>query len=353
MRVRAQPLERMVSQIFQGAGCGSAEADAIADHLIKASLAGHDSHGVIRTSKYIREMRQKKVFANRSLEVVFETDTTTLVDGQLGFGQSIGKQAVSIGISKCGRHGISLTGIRHSGHLGRIGHWSEMGAEAGLVAINFVNTSGRGMFCLPAGGKDRRLSVNPISIAVPREGQEPLCFDIAAAQCAEGKVRVARNKGVAVPAGWITDRNGNPTTDPTEFYDEQEVVGAILPLAGHKGYALSFMIELLAGALTGGGASAEGKTRVEQNMLSILIDPDKLGTREYFTGEIQRYADFVKSSRPVEEGGEVLVPGEIEMKNRAQRLSEGIDLDERTWGELVATAKETGVDPAVALAATP
>ena len=336
----------MISAIYFGAGCGQEESNVIADHLVKANLAGHDSHGVIRTPFYYQWMRDEKVFGNRLLEIVFETDTTTLVDGQLGFGQWIGKQAISVGIEKCRKQGVAVTAIRNAGHMGRIGHWSEMGAEAGFVAIHFVNTSGLGMHCLPAGGKDKRLSVNPISIGVPREDQPPLVFDIAAAATAEGKIKVARNKGVAVPAGWITDGDGNPTTDPRDLYDEETgaVIGAILPLAGHKGYALSFMIELLAGALTGGGASAPGITRLEQGMLSILIDPDKIGTREYFNAEVQRYVEFVKSSRPQEDGGEVLVPGDMEQRNRAKRLAEGIDLDENTWHQLVDTAKATNVD---------
>lgn len=355
MKIQALPLEKMISATFVGAGCGQEESDVLADHLVKANLAGHDSHGVIRTPIYIQWMRDEKVFGNQSIEKVFETDTTTLIDGQMGFGQWIGKQALTIGIEKCQQQGVAITAIRNTGHMGRIGHWSEMGAEAGLVAIHFVNTSGLGMHCLPAGGREKRLSVNPISIGVPREGKQPLSFDIAAAGTAEGKIKVARNKGVHVPAGLITDRDGNPTTDPQDFYDRESggIVGAILPLAGHKGYALSFMIELLAGALTGGGASSPGKTKLEQGMLSILIDPAKVGTQEYFAQEVERYTEFVKTSAPSEDGGEVLVPGEIEARNRTQRLAEGLDMDETTWGQLVGAAEDTGVDPSVIEAATP
>ena len=300
-------------------------------------------------------MREEKVFANRSLNIIFETDTTTLVDGELGFGQWIGKQALLVGIQKCGQQGVAVTAIRNAGHMGRIGHWSEMGADAGYVAMHFVNTSGLGMLCLPAGGKDKRLSVNPLSIAVPRKDEPPLSFDIAVATTAEGKIKVARNKDVPVPAGLITDRDGRPTTNPHDFYDKEsgQAVGAVLPLGGHKGYALSFMIELLAGALTGGGASAEGITRLEQGMLSILIDPEKIGAHDFFFAEVERYVKFVKSSRPMEDGGEVLVPGDIEQRNRAQRLADGIELDEKTWEQLVDTAKETNVAQNVVDAARP
>lgn len=345
MNIQAEPLQELVSAVFANAGSERQESDLIAEHLVKANLVGHDSHGVIRTPIYIQWLRDGKVFANRSLKIHFDSDTMALVDGQLGYGQSIGRQAVELGLTKCRVKGISLIALRNCGHLGRIGHWAEQAAAANCLSLHFVNTSGLGMFVVPAGGIDRRLSVNPVTMGVPVVGRHPIIFDIAAAATSEGKLKVARNKGVPVPDGWILNPQGQPTNDPNEFYGPPW--GAILPMAGHKGYGLGFMVELLAGALTGGGCSREGKTLLEQSMLSIFIDPSKLPTQEIFSAEVSRYIDFVKSSRPATPNGKVLVPGDVEAQNLAERLAHGIELDEITWNQIVETAREGNVDPSL------
>eukprot|EP00913_Durusdinium_trenchii_P010939 g10268.t1 len=250
-------------------------------------------------------------------------------------------KAVDLGIERCREHGVSVVALRNSGHLGRIGHWSEMAGKAGLISLHFVNTSGLGMFVVPAGGLEPRLSVNPVSIGFPVAGADPVVLDIAAAATAEGKLKVARNSKIPVPDGWIVDAEGNPTTDANDFYGPPR--GAILPLGGHKGSGLGFMVELLAGALTGSGCSKPGKMRLEQGMLGIYIDPAKLQAAESLFPEVVRYVEFVKSARPADPAKPVLVPGEVELQNRKQRSESGIELDETTWAQLVETASRCGV----------
>ena len=213
MKTRPEALKVMVARLFVRAGCGEEEAQVIADHLVEANLAGHDSHGVIRVPIYLQWMRESKLFANRSLKVLIDTESLTVADGQLGFGQWTGKQAVTMGIEKCRRHGLALVALRNCAHLGRIGTWAELAAAAGLVSLHFVNTSGLGMFVVPHGGRDARLSVNPVCIGVPMADGPQIILDIAAAATAEGKLKVARNKGVPVPQNTIVDSEGNPTTD--------------------------------------------------------------------------------------------------------------------------------------------
>lgn len=341
MFLNPQTGKKLVAAIFSGVGCGDDEAAAIADHLVEANLAGHDSHGIIRVPIYITWLAEKKVIANQSLEVVNDSGALLVTDGGLGFGQWIGKQVVDLGIERARQYGVGIVALRNTGHLGRIGHWSELAAEAGMISLHFVNTSGLGMFVVPSGGIEPRLSVNPISIGVPVDGHRPIIFDIAAAATAEGKLKVARNKGVPVPEGWIVDAAGQPTTDPNDFYGPP--AGAILPMGGHKGSGLGFMIELLAGALTGSGCSVAGKTQLEQGMLGIYIDPLKLQAAETLFPEIVRYTEWVKSARPADPSKPVLVPGEMEDTNRAQRTETGIKLDEKTWSQLKETATNCGV----------
>ena len=341
MRFPHGPLRQLVSAVFAANGSEQVEADLIGNHLVEANLAGHDSHGVIRTPIYIQWLKDGDVLANRRLQITHEMDSLALVDGQQGYGQSIGRQVVELGLEKCRRHGAAVVAVKNSGHLGRIGHWAELAADAGCVSLHFVNTSGKGMFVVPAGGVEPRLSVNPVTIGVPVEGRSHVVLDIAAAAAAEGKLKVARNAGNLVPDNWILDAEGQPTNDPNAFYGPP--MGAILPIAGHKGYGLSFMVELLAGALTGNGCSQKGKTRLEQGMLSIFVDPSQLPMQDFFGPDAARYIDFVKSCRPATAGTPVLVPGEIEDKRRQDRTENGIELDDKTWQQIVASARECSV----------
>lgn len=341
MKFSHTPLRTLVAAIFSANGSEQQEADLIADHLVDANLAGHDSHGVIRTPIYIEWLKAGNVVANQQLEIIHDMDALALVDGRFGYGQAIGKQVVELGLAKCRKHGASAIALRNSGHLGRIGHWAEQAADAGCFSLHFVNTTGKGMMVVPAGGRERRLSVNPVTMGVPVPGRPHIVLDIAAAATAEGKLKVARNKGVPVPDNWIVDGAGNPTNDPNEFYGPP--LGAILPTGGHKGYGLCFMVEMLAGLLTGGGCSAEGKTRLEQGMLSVFIDPSHLPLEDFLEHEAARYIEFVKSSRRVDENSEILIPGEIEARQRRDRIENGIELDETTWSQITDAAAASGV----------
>jgi hydroxycarboxylate dehydrogenase B len=339
-----EPMKTLMASFFTLAGCTPAEAKEIGDHLVEANLAGHDSHGVIRAPSYLDWMQKGQVFPGRELKLLIDTETMTVADAQLGFGQWTGRQAVAIGVQKCRQYGVSVVALRNSSHLGRIGSWAEIAAAEGLVSLHFVNTTGAGMFVVPAGGRDARLSVNPICVGIPVEGRAPIVLDIACAAAAEGKLKIARNKGVPVPEHTILDAEGNPTLDANDFYGSAggRPVGAILPFGAHKGYGLGLIAELLAGALTGSGCSSPGKTQLEQGMLSIYVDPERMGEAGPLQDEIRRYVNFVKTSRPLDPTGEVLIPGEVEERNRAQRLKE-FQLDDITWTQVVKAARFVGV----------
>ncbi|HEY3787209.1 MAG TPA: malate/lactate/ureidoglycolate dehydrogenase, partial [Urbifossiella sp.] len=331
-----------IRSIFHAAGCSPAEAACIAEHLVEANLVGHDSHGVIRTSTYLRWLKAGQVVAGRSLEIAFENEAIAVVDGQFGFGQTVGKQAMELGIAKASRHGVAVIALRNAGHLGRIGAWPLMAARAGKLSLHFVNTSGAGILVAPFGGISRRLSANPIAAGIPRAGLPPLILDMSACTIAEGKIRVALNRGVPVPENCIIDSTGQPTTDPNEFYANPP--GAILPIAGHKGYGLAVLCEILAGALTGGGCSNPVNAgRLANGMLSIILDPSFFQADAAFAAEIERFIAWVKSSEKVNADGEILMPGEIEERTKASRLRDGIELDATTWSQIVEAAQSVGI----------
>jgi uncharacterized oxidoreductase len=344
MNLQHDRLRELTSAIFAGAGCQTAEAERIASHLVEANLVGHDSHGVIRVASYVQWLRAGKVLANQTIHVVFENEVIAVVDGQFGFGQSIGEQAMRLGIDKSARHGVAVIALRNSGHLGRIGDWPLMAARAGKVSLHFVNTTGAGILVAPHGGIERRLSANPIAAGIPVAGGAPMILDMSACTIAEGKIRVALNKGVAVPENCLIDAQGRPSTDPRVFYADPP--GAILSIAGHKGYGLAVLCEVFAGALTGGGCSnPRNADRVLNGMLSIILDPASFQSDPAFAAEIQRFITWVKSSEKTTPAGEILMPGEIEERTKTQRLREGIDIDETTWSQLLKTAEAVGLTP--------
>ena len=341
MRIDPESLKRLVGAIFAAAGCQSPEPERIAGYLVEANLVGHDSHGVIRVAAYIQWVRDGRVLANRTLRVVFENDCIAVVDGQFGFGQTMGEESMRIGIEKSARHGAAVVALRNCGHLGRIGDWALMAARANKFSLHFVNTSGAGILVAPFGGINRRLSANPIAAGVPVKGGSPIILDISTSAVAEGKIRVAFNKGVPVPDGSIIDAAGRATNDPKVFYGTPP--GAILPFGGHKGYALGIVAEMLAGALTGNRCTTPNVTRLSNGMLTILIDPTFFQEEDELSQEVKRFIAFVKSSETTAASGEILMPGEPEERTRAQRLRDGIELDDRTWSQILEAASSVGV----------
>ena len=342
MKIQAARLREITVSIFQSAGCSAVEAGRIAEHLVEANLVGHDSHGVIRTSFYVRWLKAGQVLPDRQLQIAFENETIAVVDGQFGFGQTVGEQAMKLGIAKAARHGVAVVALRNAGHLGRIGAWPLMAAQAGKLSVHFVNTSGAGILVAPFGGTNRRLSANPIAAGIPRAGKPPIVLDMSACTIAEGKIRVALNRGVPVPENCIIDATGRPTTDPHAFYATPP--GAILSIAGHKGYGLAVLCEILAGALTGGGCSNPANAgRLVNGMLSIVLDPSFFQSDAAFAAEIERFIDWVKSSETATADGEILMPGEIEERTKVSLLRDGIDLDATTWSQFVETGRSVGI----------
>jgi uncharacterized oxidoreductase len=342
MNIPHDRLRTFVSAIFRAAGCQQAEAERIALHLVEANLVGHDSHGVIRVPSYVQWLKAGKVRAGQSIKVDFESEAIAMVDGQAGFGQTIGEQAVELGVDKASKHGVAVVALRNSGHLGRIGDWPLQAARAGMLSLHFVNTTGAGILVAPFGGTQRRLSANPIAAGIPLAGRSPILLDISACTVAEGKIRVALNKGAAVPENCIIDSQGRPTTDPKVFYADPP--GAILPIAAHKGYGLAVLCEVLAGALTGGGCSnLQNADKVINGMLSIYLEPTRFLSERYFQEELARFIDWVKSSQKTTPDGDILMPGEVEERTKKRRLADGIELDRVTWKQLEDTAATVGV----------
>jgi len=351
-RIPVDALRAFTASVFRAAGSDEREARLVGDHLVDANLAGHDSHGAIRIAKYLDWHAAGQVLANQHAQIVRESPCHAVLDGQFGYGQVIGREAMDIAIAKARTSGVCALAIRNSGHLGRIGAWAEQTAQAGLASIHFVNTSGFGILVAPFGGTDRRLSANPIAAGAPTADGAPLVLDISTSAIAEGKIQVALNQGKELPAGCTIDAEGRPNRDPVKFYGPPE--GALLPIAGHKGHGLSVFCEILAGALTGGQTTNPTNAtagRLVNNMMSVVFDPAAFCGADEFREEVTRMAVWVKASPPVTPGGEVLLPGEIERRTRAERERNGVSIDAATRKQINDSVRPLGLELPMEVAA--
>jgi uncharacterized oxidoreductase len=346
MSARLAPdlLQAYARDVFAAAGSDAREADIVARHLIEANLAGHDSHGLVRVKKYVEWAKAGMVVPNRHAEIVSDRGAAVVVDGGFGYGQVIGIEAMGLAAERVKDHGFTVFAIRNSGHLGRIGAWPEMLADAGYASFHFVNTSGFGILVAPHGGSDRRLSANPIAAGSPVAGGPPLILDIATSVIAEGKIQMMRNRKEKLAPGLVLDGHGKPTTDPEAFYADPP--GAIFPFGGHKGSGLSLFCEIFAGSLTGGFSSHPKNPtagRLANNMLTIAFDPEAFAGADFFRADLDRLLAWTKTSPPIEKGGSVLMPGEVERRTRAEREASGIPVDAETLSQVVAAGASVGV----------
>ncbi|WP_304608579.1 Ldh family oxidoreductase [Inquilinus sp. Marseille-Q2685] len=353
MLIRHDTLTQLVGDIFAAQGCSAAESGRIARYLVAANLTGHDSHGVIRVPRYVAMLAQGEVRRDVTAEIVTDTPAFALVDGGYGFGQTVGPQAVRLGIDKALAGGVAVVGLRHAGHLGRIGEWAEMAAESGLCSLHFVNVAGSELVA-PFGGVERRFSTAPFAAGFLVPGRAPVILDFATSLVAEGKVLVAANGGKPLPEGALIEPDGRLSRDPDTLYgppvpgsavrSAQNGLGAIRAFGEHKGSGLALICELVAGALTGSGCAGPGPRRFCNGMLSIYMAPGQFGSAEDLAAETTRYIDHFKACRPAEPGGGVLLPGGPEARRRAGRIAGGVPLSDGVWRSLVATARAGGLD---------
>jgi hydroxycarboxylate dehydrogenase B len=276
-----------------------------------------------------------------------DTGTLLALDGQAGFGQVIGHEAMQLGIARAKEHGSCIVALANAHHLCRIGAWAEMAVAEGLVSMHFVNVISRPIVA-PWGGRDARFGTNPFAVGIPVPGRAPVILDLATSVIAQGKTRVAHNKSEPLAPGQLLDNFGEPTTDPK--FGVIEPIGALRTFGEHKGFGLALVCELLGGALAGGLAvhgPTDGRQRVLNGMLTVLFDPQRLGQSSIYTGEMQAFLDWVVASPPQAGTERVLVAGEPERISRAKRLAEGIPVDATTWTQLLAAADKLGRDPAL------
>lgn len=340
---RATSLSRLGVALFTAAGAGDDEARAVASSLVASSLMGHDSHGVLRIPEYLDALAAGSIVANAPLTVERTGPSTAVVDCGQGFGAVGAEKAVLVAseIARDQRSACVIT--RRCNHVGRLGAWVQLAADQGLIALATCNSPPHGHHVLPWGGREGRLATNPIAYAIPTGG-DPIVADFATSVAPEGKLRFYRNEGKPVPDGWILDADGRPTNDPNKFYGPPR--GGILPLggaAGHKGFALSLLVEILGGALA--GVSSQDPVVFSNGVCFVVVDPAAFCPLPQFRRLVDETIAYIKSSPPAPGFTEVLMPGELEFRTSRRREREGIPVDPQTLDSLKRHGERLGVDP--------
>ena len=356
IRVDVQHAIELITDIFKAKSCNDNEAKTIAERLAGSNLVGHDSHGIARVPRYVEWMEKGWVFPNLKPEIVIDAGTMGCLDAKQGFGQVAGEYAVDDGISRAKKHGVSVVGLRNSGHLGRIGDWAERAADADLISFHFVNVRGS-LLVAPFGGSDRRGSTSPLAIGIPSKDKDHIILDMATSTVAEGKVMVAQKGGKQLPHGALIDSTGKLTTNPEAMYGkirDDEVpnpdkgTGAITAFGLHKGSGINFMMEMLGGALTGNGVcgalNEKERRKFSNGMLSIYIEVEKMVDFDYFRKEVESYAEFVRASKPSQNNDKVLIPGDKEISTKEERLKFGLPVPPLVWENIKQTANKLNVE---------
>lgn len=333
-------LQASTMNVFRAAGSELREAQLIAEHLVEANLRGHDFHGVGVVPMYIGGARSGGMVMNQSLKVAVDTGAMLICDAGQGAGQVMAHDAMALGIARAKDEGSAIVSLRNSHHIGRIGHWAEQCAAAGMVSIHFVNVVA-GAIVAPFGGTRARLGTNPFAAGFPRAGAPPVVVDFATSKLAAGKVRVAHNKGVELPPGALLDNQGRPTIDPGALFETP--AGSLTTFGEHKGWGLMLACELLGAAMVGAPTQhhAQGNGAVINSMFSVIVSPERLGTAGPFAAELESVLGWVLSEN--ETGGGVKLPGTPELETRAKRIAEGVPIDAATLDQLEAAARDAGL----------
>ena len=340
-RTSAAELTQLAAGILRAESVPADDAELVADSLVRADFWGHQSHGVLRLPWYIARLRTGAAEATAQPEILIDTGSLVLLDGREGLGQVVTERARTIAVERARTHGAGIVAVRNSNHFGTAMYYTRRAAADGCVAILTTNASPA---MAPWGGREKRLGTNPWSIGAPWRDRA-IALDIANTAVARGKIYLAQQRGEAIPDYWALDSAGDVTTDAAAA-----IAGTILPMAGHKGYAISFMMDVLSGALTGSGVgtsvigpySPRGKSGAGH--LLIAIDVAALGDREEYDARVDTIVREATSTPLAGGHDRIYFPGEVEDRaEAAAREAGGVTLPSATVSDLTALARELDV----------
>lgn len=340
--VKDSQLLVFVTELFEYAGMPKEDALFHAQALVDTDLWGISSHGVMRVPAYFARMQNGAVRVKPEIRRVAGAGALEVLDGNAGAGIVVGKHAMERAIELAGTHHIAAVGVRNSNHFGAGAIYARMAAKEGMLGIAMTNVLP--LVTAPGAGRPV-VGNNPIAIAVPTYGEFPFCLDMAMSKVAGGKLTLAIKRGEKIPMDWATDADGKPTDDPQKAFE-----GFLLPMGGHKGLGLAYVVDILSGLITGGVFSHQMKSMYanpEEPSLTghffIAIDLEAIIGKEELKARMEEYYKRLKETPMWQEGAEMLLPGELEYRKEKERRAEGIPVPVKTYEELLELKERYGI----------
>jgi L-2-hydroxycarboxylate dehydrogenase (NAD+) len=341
--VQSTSLRRLVARIFAALDIPGADAGTIAEVLVEADLRGVESHGTTRVAGYAGMIRSGLLNRHPKVHVVRDSPSTAMLEGDNGSGIVVARQAMQLAMDKARDAGLACVTARNVTHTGMVGFYPMMAARAGLIGLAMNNGPA---IVPPFGGTTPTYATNPFAAAFPAGSEQPIVLDMATTVVAGGKLRLALKKGAPIPPDWAMDRDGRPTTDPSEA-----IFNGFLGWAGgYKGFGIATVVEVLGGVLSGGLFGTDvppmksfGRDPLVTSAFYLVIDPERFMPLAEFRARVDRLVGQVKASRRAAGVDEVFLPGEIEFRKKVARERDGIPLAHAVHRELVALAGELGL----------
>jgi uncharacterized oxidoreductase len=340
--VTAERLTEIEIGLLIAAGASAEEAEIIARYNVGANLVGHDSHGIILIPQYIDRIKAGHIVPGAPWEIQQETATTTVIDGNWGFGYVVNDRAMRYTIDKAKKQNVAVATVRRQSHIGRLASYPLLASAEGMIAMITADSGRSSKAVAPFGGAKARLGTNPICFAIPSNLDGPLVFDMATSAAAAGKINVATARGEQVPAGWLIDAEGKPSTDPRVLRSG----GALLPLGGTEGYkgtGLAAIVEILSGLLTGLGFGVDPQGRHNDGCFMAVFNVAAFRDLTTFKQEVTDFAHYLKDTPKAQGFTEVFYPGEVEYRKEQDRRKNGVPIEDATWKRLGDLAKGYGI----------
>lgn len=341
--VSAETLLDLSVAVLVDAGLEAHAARLAADVLVRSSLRGVDTHGVNTLRLYAEHVRQGGASREASLQVVTDRGALAVIDAQAGLGLTVASMATSLAIERARNFGVSTVTVRNANHLGAAGHFALMCAEAECIGLIVSNTP---PIMAVTGSRSRSIGNSPLAFGAPRREGSPFVLDLAMSRVAGGKVRLALARGEQIPLGWILDPEGNPSTDPADFFERK---GALLPMEDHKGYGLSLMVETLAGALSGAAMLSQMSNWLyapsapgDVGFYLHVIDVSPSGAFPEFLDRMTTMCDEITSAPLAPGVDRIVIPGELAAEREAHALAHGKVFSAQDWAPIRALGEAAG-----------
>lgn len=340
----AEELHTLSREVLLKGGADEHNADIVAEHLVSANLSGVDTHGVWHLPFYVKGMEAGEIVGTARPEVLSETDTSALVKGNWAFGHVTAKYAMDAAIEKAKEHHVAVVALVQACHIGRLGHYVEMAASEGMISMLWAGGFGVEVpATAPYGGRERVLHTNPLAMGFPAGEAPPMMFDFATTAVSGVKVLNAQRRGEQLPPGCLVDKDGNPSTDPNDYFDG----GAYLPFGGHKGYALMMAAEFLGRIFTGSDNFTDvvrgGAIMGHQGVTMVVFKADLFRSFAAYTSQADEMGGQIRDVAPAPGFEAVLMPGDPEARTRSVRKREGIPIADDIWESIMEVAASLGV----------